>query len=75
MAASRIRGITIEISGNTTKLTDALKNVDKQLKDTQGQLNDVNRLLKQFEQSRQMMKQMSGKIGRKGAKLPFRLPF
>ncbi len=37
-------------------------------------IQDVNRLLKQFEQSRQMMKQMSGKMGKKG-RMPFRLPF
>lgn len=35
---------------------------------------EVNRLLKQFEQSKQMMKQMSGKMGKKG-KMPFNLPF
>ncbi len=35
---------------------------------------DVNRLLKQFEQSRQMMKQMAGSMGRK-SRMPFRLPF
>ena len=46
MASNRIRGITIEIDGNTTKLTDSLKNVDKSLKDTQAQLKDVDRLLK-----------------------------
>ena len=31
---------------------------------------EVNRLLKQFEQSRQMMKQMSGRMGRRG-RMPF----
>ena len=37
-------------------------------------IQDVNRLLKQFEQSRQMMKQMNGKMGKKG-RMPFKLPF
>lgn len=46
MAGNRIKGITIEIGGNTTKLTDSLKNVDKSLKDTQSKLKDVNKLLK-----------------------------
>jgi DNA-binding transcriptional MerR regulator len=46
MAGNRIKGITIEIGGNTTKLTDSLKNVDKSLKDTQTKLKDVNKLLK-----------------------------
>ena len=44
--ANRIKGITIDIGANTVKLTDALKDVDKRLKSTQTQLNDVNRLLK-----------------------------
>ena len=35
---------------------------------------EVNRLLKQFDQSKQMMKQMTGKMGKKG-KMPFNLPF
>ena len=39
-------------------------------------IQDVNRLLKQFEQSRQMMKQMSGNLGKgKKGRLPFKLPF
>ena len=39
-------------------------------------IQDVNRLLKQFEQSRQMMKQMSGNMGKgKKGRLPFKLPF
>ena len=46
MASRRISGITIEIDGNTTKLNDALKSVDKQLASTQSQLKDVERLLK-----------------------------
>ena len=46
MAGNRIKGITIEIGGDTTKLSDALKGVDKSLKDTQTQLKDVNKLLK-----------------------------
>lgn len=46
MASRRIAGITIEIDGNTTKLNDALKSVDKQLASTQSQLRDVEKLLK-----------------------------
>lgn len=44
--AGRIRGITIEIGGDTSKLNDALKKTDGQLKKTQTALRDVNRLLK-----------------------------
>lgn len=44
--ASRIAGITIEIDGNATKLSKALQGVDKDLKTTQSNLRDVNKLLK-----------------------------
>ena len=48
MAGSRIKGITIEIGGDTTKLQKALSGVDKSLKDTQAKLKDVDKLL-QFD--------------------------
>lgn len=44
--ASRIRGITIEIGGDTTKLDKALKDTDTQLSKVQKNLRDVERLLK-----------------------------
>nr|DAV96363.1 MAG TPA: minor tail protein [Caudoviricetes sp.] len=44
--ASRIQGITVEIGGDTTKLQNALKGVNGQIKSTQSQLKDVNKLLK-----------------------------
>lgn len=44
--ANRIKGITIAIDGDTSKLQKALKDVDKDLRSTQNQLKDVNRLLK-----------------------------
>lgn len=44
--ADRIKGITIEINGNTTKLQDSLKDVNKSIKNTQTQLKDVDKLLK-----------------------------
>lgn len=47
MATSRrIAGITIQIGADTTKLTSALKGVDRQLKTTKGSLTDINKLLK-----------------------------
>ncbi|WP_035315356.1 phage tail tape measure protein [Kineothrix alysoides] len=46
MASKRIQGITVEIGGDTSKLTAALKDVDRSLSTTQGNLRDVNRLLK-----------------------------
>lgn len=44
--ADRIKGITVEIGGDTTKLSDALKGVNKSIRQTQDQLRDVNKLLK-----------------------------
>lgn len=44
--ANRIKGITVEIGGDTTKLQTALKGVNGQIKNTQSALKDVERLLK-----------------------------
>lgn len=44
--ADRIKGITIEIDGNTKGLSQALKGVNKDIKTTQSQLKDVEKLLK-----------------------------
>lgn len=41
-----IKGITIEIGGNTTKLTSALSKANKSIKSTQSELNNVNKALK-----------------------------
>lgn len=41
-----IRGLTIEIGGDTTGLQNSLKNVNSQIKTTQAQLKDINNLLK-----------------------------
>lgn len=46
MGALRIQGITVEIGGDTTKLTAALKGVNGEIRTTQSQLRDVERLLK-----------------------------
>lgn len=44
--ANRIKGITVEIGGDTTGLDKALKSVNTSIKSTQSALKDVNRLLK-----------------------------
>ena len=44
--ANRIKGITVEIGGDTTKLSKALEGVNKNIKNTQTQLKDVQKLLK-----------------------------
>ena len=44
--ATKIKGITVEIGGDTTKLSKALEGVNKTIKNTQTQLKDVEKLLK-----------------------------
>jgi TP901 family phage tail tape measure protein len=44
--ANRIKGITVEIGGDTTKLQTALKGLNGEIKSTQSQLKDVEKLLK-----------------------------
>lgn len=64
--AGRIAGITIEIGGDTTKLQSSLKGVDRQLKNTQSALKDINKLLKldpgNTELLRQKQKQLAESI-------------
>ena len=44
--AGRIQGITAPIGGDTTKLQTALKGVNTEIRNTQSQLRDVDKLLK-----------------------------
>ena len=44
--AANIRGITIEIGGDTSKFEKSLRDVNKTIKDTQSALKDVDKLLK-----------------------------
>ncbi len=46
MAAGRIKGITIEIGGDPTKLISALSKVDTAIKTTQSNLRDIEKALK-----------------------------
>lgn len=46
MSQKRIRGITIEIGGDTKKLNDALKNVDKTISSTNTELKELQKALK-----------------------------
>jgi phage-related minor tail protein len=46
MASSRIKGITVEIGGNTVGLQNALRDVNNRTKEVQSELKDVERLLK-----------------------------
>ena len=46
MGASKIKGLTVEIGGDNTKLQTAMKGVNTEIKNTQTQLKDVEKLLK-----------------------------
>lgn len=46
MANNRIKGLTVEIGGDTTQLGKALESVNKKSKDLSTELGDINRLLK-----------------------------
>lgn len=55
--AGRIAGITIEIGGDTSNLQKSLKGVDSQLKQTQANLKDINKLLKLDPGNTDLLKQ------------------
>lgn len=46
MASKALRGLTIEIGGDTTELNKALDNVDKKTRSLSSELGDINRALK-----------------------------
>lgn len=54
---NRIKGITIEFEGKTTKLEQALKGVNKSLSSTKAALKDVDRLLKLDPTNTELLKQ------------------
>ena len=46
MGSNNIKGLTVEIGGDVSKLTDSLKSVDTQLKSSASELRQVDKLLK-----------------------------
>lgn len=58
--ATKVRGITIELSGDASGLTDSLKQVNKDLKSTQAELRDVDRLLKLDPKNVDLLQQRQG---------------
>lgn len=55
--ADRIKGITVEIGGDTSGLSKALSGVNGQIKSTQSQLKDVERLLKLDPKNTELLRQ------------------
>ena len=54
---TKIRGITIELGGDTSGLSKALSDVNGQIKSTQSQLKDVERLLKIDPKNTELLRQ------------------
>lgn len=63
MAANRIKGITVEIGGDTNKLQTALKGVNTEIRNTQSQLKDVEKLLKLDPGNTELMAQKHRLLG------------
>lgn len=61
--AGTIKGMTIEIGGNTTPLEQALKSVNKEIKGTQSELKEVDRLLKLDPKNVDLLKQKQQLLG------------
>ena len=72
--ANNIKGLTVEIGGDTTKLDKALESVNKTSRDLSSELGQVNRLLKMDPGNADLLAQKqkilaeavenTGKIGR-----------
>ena len=63
MAGRNIKGITVEISGDTTKLQNALKDVNKEISNTQAQLKDTEKLLKMDPGNTELLSQKQRLLG------------
>ena len=63
MAGGRIKGLTVTIDGDTTGLSKALQNVNKEIKDTQSQLKDVDKLLKLDPTNTELLSQKQRLLG------------
>lgn len=63
MAGRNIKGITVEIGGDTTGLQKALQSVNKEIKDTQSQLKDVEKLLKLDPGNTELLSQKQKLLG------------
>lgn len=61
--AGKIRGITIEIGGDTSGLVSSLKAADKTIKSTKDQLKDVEKLLKLDPTNTELLRQKHKLLG------------
>ena len=61
--AGKIRGITIQLDGDTSGLTKSLQGANKEIKNTQTQLKDVERLLKLDPKNTELLRQKQQLLG------------
>ena len=64
MGAGRIKGLTIEIGGDTTKLVKALASVDNSLSKTQQNLRDLNKALKLDPGNTELLKDKQAELAK-----------
>lgn len=62
--AGKIRGVTIQLNGDTTGLTKSLNDANKEIKNTQSQLKDVERLLKLDPTNTELLRQKQELLGK-----------
>jgi TP901 family phage tail tape measure protein len=62
--AGKIKGITIEIGGDTTKLQKSLSQLDEGLKKTKNELRDVNKLLRMDPKNTELLRQKQELLGK-----------
>ena len=63
MASTKIRGITIELDADTSGISSALKSVNSEIRTTQNQLKDVDRLLKLDPGNTELLEQKQRLLG------------
>ena len=61
--AGKIRGITIQLDGDTSGLTKSLSDANKEIKDTKTQLKDVEKLLKLDPTNTELLRQKQQLLG------------
>lgn len=61
--AKRITGVTVEIGGDTTALSTAIKNLNKEINASQSELKEVEKLLKMDPTSTELLTQKQRYLG------------
>ena len=62
--ADRVKGLTVEIGGNTTQLNKAISATNREIKGTQKELTELNKLLKLDPKNTELLKQKQELLGK-----------